>query len=129
MKKITTLLTAITLMLSTGCGPTIYRNRHSSSTSEEPSISVISSSWNNSGVRYTVSATGYGALCSGNGYRDKSIAIGFPLEVYSAGYEIVVTLANENNIETVTMVAGDTKLIECAGLDDDDYGYLYVIIL
>lgn len=125
MKKITTLLTAITLMLLTGCGPVIYR--HSSSTSEEPSINVLCNNWWESGVKYTVSATGYGTLCSGNGYSDKSEAIAHPLEIQSAGYEIVVTLVDDST-EIVTMVAGDTELICCeSGLHD--HGYLYVIIV
>ncbi len=124
MKKIATLFLTMTLMLLTGCGSTIYR--HSSSTSEKPFVNVSSSCWwGEARGKYTVSATGYGTLCSGNGYCDKSKAIANPLEIQSAGYEIVVTLADDNT-ETVTMVAGDTKLISC---DSGSFnGYLYVIV-
>ena len=125
MKKIVALLVFMALL--TGCGSTtVYR--HSSITNESEKPLVITSSscwWGEARGKYNVSAEGYGALCSGNGYADKSKAISNPLEIESAGYEILVTLADDST-ESVTMVAGDTKLISCKSGSFN--GYLYVIV-
>ena len=126
MKKIVALLVILTMLL-TGCGSTtVYRHTSSTADSTEPFVSVKSSCWwGEARGKYTVSATGYGVLCSGNGYADKSKAIANPLEIQSSGYEIMVTLSDDTT-ESVTMVAGDTKLISC---DSGSFnGYLYVIV-
>ena len=126
MKKIVALLVFMALL--TGCGSTtVYR--HSSITNESEKPLVITSSscwWGEARGKYTVSAEGYGALCSGNGYADKSKAISNPLEIQSSGYEITVTLSDDST-ETITMVSGDTQLVSCKSGSFN--GYLYVIVV
>ncbi len=130
MKKIVTLFMTMTLMLLTGCGTTIYRDSSSTSGSETPCVNIESSAWwGDYTGKYVISATGYGTICSGLGYSDKSSAVANPLEIRSAGYEIVVTLVDgESPATVVTMVAGDTKLISCES-DSVFTGYLYVIVV
>ena len=95
-----------------------------------PCVTQSSSCWGGSARgMYTISANGYGILCSGRGYSDKSKAISHPLEIRSNGYKIVVTLSDDReNEETVTISPESSpQLISCRS--GSFHGYLYVIVV
>lgn len=128
MKKIVTILLFTTILFTAGCGSTtIYRDEHDVEYwLDKPYVKTESSCWwGEARGKYNVSAVGYGTLCSGNGYCEKEKAIANPLEIENAGYDILVTLADDST-ESITMTAGETKLISCKSGAFN--GYLYIIV-
>ena len=131
MKKFLCLLLVFSILLA-GCGATIYQNRTIANPgSTEPFCSIQSDSTftGNSRGKYTVTAQGYGVLCSGKAYSKKEQAITHPLEIQSSGYKITVALSNgSSRIESITLTAGSETLVECSA---PWYGtsYLYVVVV
>ena len=125
-KTVALLIVIIALLLTSACTTTPKRNSSLMTDLNAPKVSTKSSCWKGEARgKYTVSTKEYGTLCSGNAYAKKEKAIANPLEIYNAGNEITVTLADDS-VKTVKMTAGDQQLISC----DSGYfnGYLYVIV-
>lgn len=126
MKRVAAFAMIIPMLLCTGCTSRVYIKSGAKKDDRVPYASFVSSAWR--GIargKYTISASGVGLLCSGNAYCYEKDAVANPVEIYSAGYDIVVKLADDS-IETVTLTAGDEELISC---DSGSFkGYLYVVV-
>lgn len=80
-----------------------------------------------SGGTYSIFAEGYGLVGTADAYMNCSIAVSKPLEVYSAGYPITITLALNDVYKEFSLNAGDAKMLECVGSSGYSV-YLYVIV-
>lgn len=130
-------LLALAAILLVGCNNTTkYNRKHYSEKDDKanvkkPTVTIKSScsAWSSEG-NYTISTSEYGVLCSGRSYSNKQDAIKNPLEIKSEGYEILISLAVNDNVVTVTMSPGDSQLISCISMNPSVYydGYLYVIV-
>lgn len=79
------------------------------------------------GGSYAIYAEGYGLVGTANAYLNCSIAVSKPLEIYSAGYPISITLALNDAYEEFSLNAGNAKMLSCEG--GSEYSvYLYVVV-
>lgn len=79
------------------------------------------------GGKYAIYAEGYGLLGTADAYMNCSIAVSKPLEIYSAGYPITITLALNDIYKEFSLSAGNAKMLECEGSSNYSV-YLYVVV-
>lgn len=140
MKKMTTLFITIIMALTltacgncncnnnTNSGARIYVKETSETNSEEPYVSIMSSSTEYLvETTYNADVSGYGIICSGKCYTEESYAVEKPLEICSKGNEVTITLANcKGQVVKEVMNAGDRMLMKCEW--NTTNGYLYVVV-
>lgn len=79
------------------------------------------------GGSYAIYAEGYGLVGTANAYLNCSIAVSKPLEIYSAGYPITITLALDDAYEEFSLSANNAKMLSCDGSSGYSV-YLYVVV-
>lgn len=131
MKKLVLLLLLTTLIL-TGCDnvPIIYHGAPNEA-EDVPYIAEIYDG-NLLACFYSVTAEGYGTLCTGRAYGSRTVALDHAVEVHSAGHNIYIDMIKgDNETYRITMTAGDEEMIKYTYIDKRGVGsdnFLYVIV-